>query len=121
MPIRSFRGSQGDEWRVWSVIPGTLGVRERRAGFDRRSPDPVILYRGPERRSTANRRRRAPALPEQMAGGWLIFEGPAERRRLMPIPPHWDVLPERELERLRDRAQPAAKGPQEENGGTETS
>jgi hypothetical protein len=49
------------------------------------------------------------ALPTQLLEGWLIFEGPGERRRLTPIPPHWDALPEPELERLRVRALPSMR------------
>jgi hypothetical protein len=97
------------EWQVWSVVPGTRCDDERRAGFDRRSPDPVLRYTGPERRVSSDRRRAAPALPERLAGGWLIFEGPGERRRLAPIPPHWDRLADHDLERLRERAAPATR------------
>jgi hypothetical protein len=109
MPIRSFHAADGAEWQVWSVIPGARPGAERRTGFDRRSPDPVLRYSGPERRVTPDRRRVSAALPAELMGGWLTFEGPGERRRLTPIPPHWDELPESELERLRERAVPAPR------------
>ena len=109
MPIRSFRGADGAEWQVWSVIPGSRADTERRAGFDRRSPDPVLRYSGPERRVTPDRRRPSPALPAELLGGWLTFEAPGERRRLTPIPPLWNELPEAELDRLRERAVPAPR------------
>lgn len=109
MPLRSFPSSDGREWQVWSVIPGSRPGSERRAGFDRRSPDPVLRYTGEERRGQERRRRAAIALPPELVSGWLIFEGPGERRRLTPIPPHWDALPESELERLLTRAHPAGR------------
>ena len=104
MPIRSFRGADGAEWQVWSVIPGARIGAERRMGFDRRSPDPVLRYTGPERRETPDRRRVSATLPAELMGGWLTFEGPRERRRLTPIPPGWHELPDEELDRLRERA-----------------
>jgi hypothetical protein len=94
---------------VWSVIPGIRTDMERRAGFDRRSPDPVFLYKGTERRTTPDRRRSAVSLPAELASGWLIFESPDERRRLSPIPPHWDVLSETDLSRLLSAATPAVR------------
>ena len=109
MPLRTFRDPNGTEWQVWSVVPGARTSEERRAGFDRRSPDPVLRPPGGDRREHSDRRRPAVALPPQLLEGWLIFEGPGERRRLTPIPPHWDALPEPDLERLRVRALPATR------------
>lgn len=109
MPLRSFRGPDGKEWQVWSVIPGARTEAERRAGFDRRSPDPVFRYKGLERRSASDRRRAPVALPAELLGGWLIFESPDERRRLTPIPPHWDILSEPDLSRLLALALPAPR------------
>jgi hypothetical protein len=109
MPQRVFRTAAGVEWHVWSVIPGSALVEERRHGYDRRSPDPVIRYKGEERRTQADRRRGA-ALPG-MPGGWLVFESDGERRRLTPIPPAWEARPESDLERLCARATPVAKNP----------
>jgi hypothetical protein len=103
MPLRTFRSSAGVEWRVWNVIPGHKGEDERRRGYDRRSPDPVLLYRGPERREIAERRNRVPVVPEE---GWLVFESGSERRRLMPIPFGWEVRSDSDLERLCSRASP---------------
>ena len=105
MPLRTFRSSQGVEWRVWNVVPGHRGEDERRRGYDRRSPDPVLLYRGPDRREQDERRSQSAALPK---AGWLVFESGGERRRLMPIPPGWEVRSEADLERLCGRAKPVA-------------
>ena len=56
MPQRVFRTAAGVEWHVWSVIPGNALGEERRHGYDRRSPDPVIRYKGDERRQQGERR-----------------------------------------------------------------
>ncbi|HEX5726490.1 MAG TPA: hypothetical protein VFX98_13535 [Longimicrobiaceae bacterium] len=105
MALRTFQSTGGTTWRVWSVIPGSRPESERRRGYDRRSPEPVLRYGGPERRA-ATERRRPGLVSVPLAGGWLVFEGPTERRRLVPIPPGWDHWPDAELERLCARAQP---------------
>ncbi|HEV7587749.1 MAG TPA: hypothetical protein VGO40_06430 [Longimicrobium sp.] len=115
MPQRVFRTASGVEWHVWSVIPGNAAGEERRHGYDRRSPDPVIQYKGADRRTSAERRRVAAAPGLHL--GWLVFESGAERRRLAPIPLAWEARPECELERLCERAVPVAKGGPP--GGTE--
>ena len=104
MPIRSFRTAEGVHWQVWNVMPGRRDVVERRLGTDRRSPDPVFRYTGPERRKAADRRRPALFLSPLLAAGWLTFECPTEKRRLAPIPPHWEQLSEADLQRLCDTA-----------------
>lgn len=93
-------------WQVWSVIPGVRDGNERRAGRDRRSPEPVIRYTGPERRTSVDRRRTALAVSAALAAGWLVFEGPTERRRLAPIPMDWEALPDDALADLLERARP---------------
>ena len=110
MPRRVFRSSSGVEWHVWSVLPGEIPNEERRHGYDRRSPDPVIRYKGPERREGAERRRRASAALPDVFTGWLVFDSPGERRRLTPIPPAWEMRPEGDLERLCAQAVPVSKG-----------
>ena len=108
MPQRVFRTASGVEWQVWSVIPGNAPAEERRHGYDRRSPDPVIQHKGADRR-TAAERRRLPAVAPGMQLGWLVFDSGAERRRLAPIPPAWEARPACDLERLCERAVPVAK------------
>jgi hypothetical protein len=108
MPIRSFRTDEGVTWQVWNVMPGRGGIPDRRIGYDRRSPDPVIRYTGPERRTAADRRRPPAFLSPDLATGWLAFECPTEKRRLTPIPQKWEDLPEAELRRLCDEARPVA-------------
>lgn len=36
-------------------------------------------------------------LPDDMAAGWLCFDGPAEKRRLYPIPDRWEDLADEDL------------------------
>jgi hypothetical protein len=104
MPARVFRDTDGVEWRVWSVIPGSRGPDERRRGYDRRSPDPVLRYSGEERRTGSERRERQALLAEPLRAGWLVFESDGGRHRLAPIPPAWDRLDDNALGRLCRRA-----------------
>jgi hypothetical protein len=39
-------------------------------------------------------------LPAEFQGGWLVFDSGKERRRLAPLPQHWQVLTEAELRDL---------------------
>jgi hypothetical protein len=103
MALRGFQQG-GVHWQVWSVIPGTRKDGERRRGRDRRSPDPVFLCRGPDRRKTADRRN--VAVSAAFAAGWLVFQAPHERRRLAPIPAGWETLSNGDLARLCERATP---------------
>ncbi|HEX8320360.1 hypothetical protein [Longimicrobium sp.] len=103
MALRGFQQG-GVHWQVWSVIPGTRKDGERRRGRDRRSPDPVFLSRGPDRRKAAD--RRSVAVSAAFAAGWLVFQAPHERRRLAPIPADWETLSSDDLARLCERATP---------------
>jgi hypothetical protein len=110
---RVFRDQGGAEWVVVDVMPD---IGNRRAGTDRRqslAPDVVI-----ERRQ-ANRRVRARPrvlLGSDLERGWLYFHTETEtdadgaRRRLAPIPPGWESLPEAELAALLARARQVSKG-----------
>lgn len=94
---------------MWSVIPGLRRDEERRRGRDRRSDDPIFLYKGPERRASGDRRgRSAAALFPGLLAGWLTFECTTERRRLVPIPARWEEVPESELYELCQRATPVS-------------
>lgn len=106
MPLRSFRDPDGTPWEVWQVSPaGTTPWTTQRA-HDRRSPDPVLLYRGPERRQSKRRKGRPiPArIAGDLAGGWLVFESGAAKKRLAPPPPGWDTCPEETLIEYLQRA-----------------
>ena len=100
---------------VVDVMPDT---GNRRAGTDRRStpaPDVVI-----ERRRAQERRVRARPrvlLGSDLEGGWLYFQLDADdaaslptRRRLAPIPPGWESLPDAELAALLAQARQVSKG-----------
>ncbi|HET6762773.1 MAG TPA: hypothetical protein VFH27_03850 [Longimicrobiaceae bacterium] len=105
MAIRSFDDEQGRAWRAWCVIPGTPVRTERRTGTDRRSPDPVLAWREAERRAEEDRRRTHRLVAPEYRKGWLAFESGGERRRMVPVPPGWDELPDAELAALCHRAE----------------
>jgi hypothetical protein len=44
--------------------------------------------------------RAADALPEGYRNGWLCFESPTEKRRLLPLPEGWQELPTEQLSAL---------------------
>jgi hypothetical protein len=100
MPLRSFTAPDGRVWQVWQVIPASLpGQYPRQRVRDRRSPEPVLLYAGPERR-VAERRRDPPRNTAVLSGfdsGWLVFESDGEKRRLAPAPADWDTCPDEVL------------------------
>ena len=101
MGLRTFVAPDGDEWRVWKVIPTrTLeDVRE----WERRGQD-VLAYDGPDRRSGVPR----PAIPfvnPALAKGWLCFESGAGKRRLAPPPAAWEDLPDTEITALWEQAE----------------
>jgi hypothetical protein len=43
--------------------------------------------------------------------GWLTFESKSERRRLAPIPPHWEDLSDAGLRALLKEATPSVETP----------
>jgi hypothetical protein len=99
------------EWVVVDVMPD---VGNRRAGAERRqSMAPEIVV---ERRQEARRVRARPRvlLGSELERGWLYFQNETDaaiaRRRLAPIPPGWDELPEAELAALLARARQVTRG-----------
>jgi hypothetical protein len=98
MASREFTDDRGALWRVWDVQPDTL---ERRT-----ASDPLL---GPaiERRRTPQLRVRV-SNPD-MVRGWLAFESRGERRRLAPIPDHWEVLSVVDLRQLLAQARPTRR------------
>jgi hypothetical protein len=109
MPLRSFVAPDGAVWQVWGVAPpGGPGLRsQQRRVRDRRSPDPVFLYKGPDRRTGERRRALTPALES----GWLVFESVRGKRRLSPPPDGWDLWPEPKLVELWNRASAVTGAP----------
>ena len=116
MAHRAFRDAEGVLWNVWDVIPEDADrALGRRSGVERRGQD-ILLYNGPERRTGEDRRkvdlRKAAqryALTPGLERGWLVFESPAEKRRIQPIPPRWEARSDAELERLCHSATPSRK------------
>lgn len=102
MGLRAFRDSNSVEWRVWDVRPGGSTVDRRIS--DRRNPDPVIRYSGPERREGVDRRITKATRWVLPVREWLAFDSDQEKRRLMAVPENWEELPDHELERLCEQA-----------------
>ena len=77
MALREFSDSQGRRWRVWDIRPDQLHGATRAEDY-----------------------------LQNMIHGWLAFEpaGGGEKRRLSPIPPHWDKATDEELEDMLERA-----------------
>ena len=99
MAHREFKDSKQVSWDVWDVYPA-LGDR-RTSGVDRRE----------YRRETEDRRAafNAARLSPELAQGWLAFQSPGERRRLVPIPRGWEALDPMALERLCQAATPVGR------------
>ena len=91
---RQFTDAEGRSWDVWEVIPQ---MAERREGH---TDVPV------ERRADSKPRA---SLPVEMREGWLAFESRHERRRLAPSPAGWELLNDRDLAQLLDRATVVSK------------
>lgn len=88
MALRELTDDRGRRWQVCDVSPTHV---ERRSGAERRRrtrPGAV------DRRQ---RRGHRMVVAPRFRSGWLVFESPTERRRLGPIPPGWDFLPDEEL------------------------
>jgi hypothetical protein len=84
MALREFIAPDGEQWRVWQVIP-TLG----RSGFarlrERRTKD-AAPYEGADRRKGDRRSpgSQTPVLAAGLEGGWLAFEHSAAWPRRPP-------------------------------------
>jgi len=102
MPYRTFADDQGKSWEIWDVRP----ERVERRGGERRQERPTP-WTGPERRVSDERREHLEArmrLSHPLSDGWLVFKAEDEKRRLSPIPPHWESLRGQELRELWQKA-----------------
>lgn len=97
MALREFKDDRGETWQVCDVQPSYV---ERRSGVERRR---TARPGTPDRRQKRQHRMR---VAPRFRAGWLIFEAGTERRRLGPIPPGWDFLPDSELCSLLRDAEP---------------
>jgi hypothetical protein len=111
--MRVFLDETGTEWMAWAVDPtrGAWDGQNRRTERDRRRrlAGSAAAAAG-ERRRVPDRRVQAlrvlRTLGATLATGWLAFQAGTERRRISPIPPDWERLPEAELVALCRQAQP---------------
>lgn len=107
MALRTFTDSTGRDWEVYDVIPRS----DERRHYDRRSlgaeDDGVAADEAAERRDVDRRLTVGGAEHIATRAGWLCFDSPEERRRLMPIPDGWDRSDEATLENYLREARPA--------------
>ena len=109
MAYRTFVDRDGSYWQVWDSQPTKVERRMKEA--DRRRPQ-YFAWGGTERRSGSDRRissQRRIVLSEGYGRGWLTFESLQEKRRLIPIPAHWENLSQSELRALCEKAKRIAK------------
>jgi hypothetical protein len=109
MGYRTFVDRDGSYWQVWDSQP--TKVERRTATADRRKQR-LFPWRDSERRSGQDRRlttQRRITLSEGYGSGWLTFESLTEKRRLLPIPSHWEEMSQGELRVLCDKAKRIAK------------
>lgn len=105
MSYRRFTDSAGTLWRVWEVVPAPL---DRRLSMRRVR---ALKIHHPERRVVPDRRvdmARSRLYFPPTEPGWLCFEAGSNRRRLSPIPQHWQMHDEATLEEFCARAQAQA-------------
>jgi hypothetical protein len=108
MPLRNFEDSRGRACTVWNVTPFAVQGTERRM-VERRVSRGVV-YSGPERRTSRDRRMRtAEAMMPGLGSGWLCFERGEEKRRLTPIPPGWEAAPDVQLDEFFQQARPVTR------------
>ncbi|HEY6088907.1 MAG TPA: hypothetical protein VD771_03870 [Gemmatimonadaceae bacterium] len=109
MSYRTFVDRDGSYWQVWDSQPTRM--ERRLSGGDRRHHRQP-QWKGPERRLGTDRRltsQRRITLSEGYGAGWLTFESLQEKRRLIPIPAHWDSLSQQELRTLCEKAKRVGK------------
>jgi hypothetical protein len=99
MKYREFRDSRDELWSVWEVETSSMERRVRN--------DPERCPRIDRRGSAAAPRIRVD--DAQFSNGWLAFESRMEKRRLCPVPSHWESLTDAELACLVSQALPTPK------------
>jgi hypothetical protein len=109
MSYRTFVDRDGSYWQVWDSQPTKV---ERRSSEADRRRTKYYPWREAERRSGTDRRvtnQRRITLSDGYGSGWLTFESLDEKRRLIPIPGHWEEFSQGELRALCEKAKRVAK------------
>jgi hypothetical protein len=109
MAYRTFVDRDGAYWQAWDSQPSR--PERRQTQIDRRVAR-LYPWRGAERRTGPDRRiesQRRITMSQGYSTGWLTFESLFEKRRLLPIPPHWDEMSQAELRLLCERAKAVTK------------
>ena len=109
MSYRTFVDRDGSYWQVWDSQPTKVERRVAEADRRRSQKHP---WRGADRRSGVERRttsQRRITLSAGYGAGWLTFESLEEKRRLVPIPNHWEDLSQAELRLLCEKAKRVAR------------
>jgi hypothetical protein len=109
MGYRTFVDKDGSYWQAWDSQPTRV---ERRVSAADRRKERLFPWRETERRSGHDRRtnsQRRIILSEGYGNGWLTFESLSEKRRLLPIPSHWEDMSQAELRALCEKAKRIAK------------
>ncbi|MBA3644670.1 MAG: hypothetical protein H0W63_00690 [Gemmatimonadaceae bacterium] len=102
MAYRTFVDRRNSYWQAWDVRPERI---ERRS-VERRQHSSGE-WKGVERRVGDRRRldQKRVVLDNGLGTGWLVFESKSEKRRLTPIPKHWEISTESQLRLLCEKAQ----------------
>lgn len=109
MSYRTFVDRDGAYWQVWDSQPTKV---ERRVAANDRRRQQLYPWRGAERRTGSERRttaQRRITLSEGYGAGWLTFESLSEKRRLIPIPSHWEDMSQADLRHLCEKARRVAR------------
>ncbi len=96
MGHRTFVDADGVTWKVWDVHPQ---LAERRRSARRSAPARLGAIARVLRAGIDRRRRTEVRIPvrEGYEHGWLAFDSTVGSRRLAPIPPGWETLPDSRL------------------------
>jgi len=91
MGLRTLADEDGRQWQIWDVRP----TRTRRTSAGELGTNEIEIARS------------AFTLPVTLQSGWLAVQCDGDSRRLAPIPPDWESLPDRALIALITFAKPA--------------
>lgn len=98
MALRTLEDPEGRRWEIWDVHPSGI-ERGRRHEGEPQASDLAV----------ATARPKTFTLPTAMRDGWLAFRCDCDARRLAPIPPDWETMPDDALVLLLSTAMPARR------------